>query len=111
MKEEKVLSVAEWNNYVVSNDSVLLYFYSEDCGVCNSLQPKVISLVEEKFPKMNMVLLNAFKNRELAAQIRVLSIPGIVLYMDGKEVFRANGLIMMSDLERKIARPYNMMFG
>jgi thioredoxin-like negative regulator of GroEL len=99
-----------WFEYVNENDAVLLYLHNDRCGVCNTLHPKVISLVDEKFPKITLVNLDAELNRELAAQIRMMSIPGIILYMAGKEVFRANGMIAISDLERMIARPYSIMF-
>ena len=74
------------------------------------LQPKIRELMESKFPKVKLVFLDATINRELAAQLRMLSIPGIIYYADGHEVFRSNGLIQLSEFERKVERPYNLMF-
>jgi thioredoxin-like negative regulator of GroEL len=100
----------EWESLVKREDAVLLYLYNTSCDICNSLRPKVKSLIESKFPKIKMVTLNAVENQELAAQIRMLSVPGIILYMDGKETHRANGLIILSEFESRIRRPYEMMF-
>jgi thioredoxin-like negative regulator of GroEL len=102
--------VLAWEEFVKSNDAVLLYLHNDACGVCNTLHPQVRALVNGKFPKINMVDLDAVVNRELAAQLRMLSIPGIILYVDGREVFRANGMISLGELEQKIARPYGLMF-
>lgn len=110
MEVKTTFSVEEWNTLIKQEDSVLLYLYDTNCNICNTLRPKVKGLIESKFPKIKMVVLNAPENRELAAQLRMLSVPGIILYMDGKEIFRANGLIVLSDFENKIRRPYELMF-
>lgn len=103
-------STEEWNLLVKQEDALLLYLFNTNCEICNTLRPKIKLLVEENFPKIKMVTLNAVENKELAAQLRMLSVPGIVLYMDGKEVFKANGLIILSEFESKIRRPYELMF-
>jgi thioredoxin 1 len=36
----------------------------------------------------------------------MLSVPGMLLFLDGREYFRANGMIAMEELEGKIGRPY-----
>ncbi len=102
--------VLAWEGFVKTKDAVLLYLHNDACGVCNTLHPQVRELVDRKFPKIEMIDLDAVQNRELAAQLRMLSIPGIILYVDGREVFRANGLISLGELEQKIARPYGLMF-
>ncbi|MDY0200910.1 MAG: thioredoxin family protein [Tenuifilaceae bacterium] len=105
-----IFSKQLWDELVAQHDSVLLYLSGNDCGVCRTLEPKIKELMENKFPKVKLVFLDADVNRELAAQLRMLSIPGIVFYADGHEVFRANGLIHLSEFERKVERPYNLMF-
>jgi thioredoxin-like negative regulator of GroEL len=110
MIDNKTFDADEWALHVNKHDAILLYLFNHKCEVCNSLFPKVKELVERKFPKVKMVILDAEENRALAAQIRMLSVPGIIFYLDGKEQFRANGLIQMSELDRKIERPYKMMF-
>jgi thioredoxin 1 len=91
--------------------AVLLYFYSTTCGVCHSLRPKLERLLQSKFPAVKASYLDASLNQELAAQLRMLSVPGIIFFMEGKEVFRANGLIALAEIEAKISRPYNLYFG
>jgi thioredoxin 1 len=110
MIDKSVFNSDEWTKLVKENEAVMLYLFSDKCEVCNSLFPKVMELIETKYRKIRMVVLDAEVNRALAAQIRMLSVPGIILYVDGKEQFRANGLVQMSELDKKIERPYNMMF-
>lgn len=110
MSTNHQISLEEWEQLLQQNDAVILYLYNNNCGVCNTLQPKIEELVMQEFPQIKVVALNAEVNRELAAQLRMLSVPGIILYMAGKEVFRSNGLIALSEFEQKVRRPYEIMF-
>jgi thioredoxin 1 len=93
-----------------SEPAFLLYFYNDICGVCHVLWPKVEDLMKEEFPKVRVIRVHANASRELAGQLRMLSVPGILLYLDGHETFRANGMIGLGELHEKIARPYGLMF-
>jgi len=88
----------------------MLYFYNDICGVCHVLWPKVETLMKEEFPKIKLIRVHAKESLELAGQLRMLSVPGILLYLDGHETFRANGMLSMGELYEKIARPYGLMF-
>ncbi|RZS98680.1 thioredoxin family protein [Cecembia calidifontis] len=103
-------SVQEFEEMLQQKPAVMVYFYQETCGVCKILFPKVKELVEDKFPQIELIVLEAEKNKELAAQLRMLAVPGILIYFDGKEFFRSNGLITLHELERKVERPYLLFF-
>ncbi len=89
----------------------MIYFYQDRCGVCKMLFPKVKNLMENQFPKIELIVLDADKNRELAAQLRMLAVPGILVFFDSKEFLRSNGLVTINELESKIERPYGLFFG
>lgn len=91
--------------------ALMLYFYNDTCGVCKTLWPRVEAMIQKEFPEIRLVRINATESRELAGQLRMLSVPGILLFMDGREVFRSNGMVSMDELYERIARPYGMMFG
>jgi thioredoxin 1 len=90
--------------------SVMVYFYHDKCGVCKTLFPKVKELVDKEFPKMEFLVLDSKQNLKTAAQLRMLTVPGIVVFFEGKEFYRANGLLSLSDLENKIERYYSLLY-
>lgn len=104
------MTLLEFESLRSSHPAFVLYFYNDTCSVCKTLWPRVEELIKNSFNKIELVRINADESRELAGQLRMLSVPGIVLFMDGREVFRANGMISMQELESRIARPYGMMF-
>ena len=105
------MQLAEYQSLLTTHPALMLYLYNDSCGVCQVLWPQVEQLVREKFPEIQLVRVNAAESRELAGQLRMLSVPGMLLFLEGKEYFRANGMVSMEELERKIGRPYNMRFG
>ena len=90
---------------LTTHPALMLYFYNDSCGVCKVLWPQVEQLVWEEFPEIQLVRVNAAESRELAGQLRMLSVPGMVLFMEGKEYFRINGMVPLAKLEEQIVRP------
>lgn len=87
------------------------YFYQDDCGICHALWPKVEHLLQNKFPQIKVRRLDARQHRELAGQHRMLAVPGLLFFVGGREHFRANGLVTMSELEAKLSPAYEAYFG
>ena len=104
------MNLSAFKTLLSSHPAFMLYFYNDTCGVCKTLWPQVEALLKEEFPEIRLLRVNATESRELAGQLRMLSVPGIVLFMEGQEIFRANGMISMDELHNRIARPYEMMF-
>jgi thioredoxin-like negative regulator of GroEL len=110
MEITKKISSAEFEKILQGNPAVLIYFYQDSCGVCKILFPKVKTLLEQDFPKMEILVFEAVQNRELAAQLRMLSVPGIMIFFEGKEFFRSSGMVTTGELKAKIGRLYEMFF-
>ena len=64
-----------------------------------------------KFPQIKVRRLDARQHRELAGQHRMLAVPGLLFFVGGREHFRANGLVTLSELEAKLSPAYEAYFG
>jgi len=104
------MTLAEFNLLKASEPAFMLYFYNDTCNVCKALWPKVLKLFEEKFPEMKIWRVYVAGSQQLAGQLQMLSVPGVIIFFDGREHFRSSGMIAVSELENKTARPYNLMF-
>lgn len=109
-------SPAELNNIedvvlkLQQEQAVMLYFYSNNCAPCISLRPKVIDLVKQEFPRMELFLINSEKHPEIAAAHNCFSNPTLVLYFEGREFRRMSKYISIPQLSDEIMRPYALMF-
>ncbi|NLI60776.1 MAG: thioredoxin [Clostridiales bacterium] len=77
---------------VLDSDSpVLVDFYADWCGPCKMISPIIDQVAKEYGGKAKITKLNVDENSELATQFRVMSIPTLVFFKDGKEVERMMG--------------------
>jgi thioredoxin 1 len=80
---------------------VLVDFYAEWCYPCRVIAPEVEALAA-KYEKLLVGKLNVDENQRVAAEYRVLNIPTLVLFKDGREVERIIGAVPRAVIEEKI---------
>ena len=67
-------------NEIIKQDKVLIDFYAEWCGPCKMLSP----ILEELENDIKIIKVDVDKLPKLAEQFRVMSIPTLVFFNDGK---------------------------
>ncbi|HHT35772.1 MAG: thioredoxin family protein [Candidatus Wallacebacter cryptica] len=88
---------------------VLLFFGSQDCGVCRDLKPKVETLLEQ-YPQIRSAYIDTNEFMELAAFHSIFSIPAVLVFIEGKEVIREARYISLRQLQSRIERYYHLLF-
>ena len=84
---------------VESNDRVLVEFYTDNCGICNSMEPIVGIVARET--DATVVTVNPGFDLDAVEAYDVQSVPTFVLFEDGEEVDRlAEGFV---EAERLVA--------
>ncbi len=106
----EIRSYEEFLKLKAEETAVLGYFSTEKCNVCKVLKPKVAELIDQEFPKMKLVFVDAEKVPEAAAQNRVFTSPTILVFFDGRETIRKSRSIGIDELRREISRPYSLIF-
>ena len=104
------MNTEQLQQYIASNDAVMVYFSGENCGVCKALQPKIKKLLSEEFPKIKQIFIEAHKFPQTAAQYNVLTIPTVILFFDSKEFIRQSRHISCEQIEQQLIRTYNLFF-
>ena len=88
---------------------VLLYFSGEHCSVCHALRPKFRELFDAEFPKLKQIYLDAQEYAEVSSYYNVLSLPTILVFLDGREFVREGRTVSLHKLREQLKRPYGMM--
>ena len=78
-------------------------FFAEWCMPCVMMGP-VFEEVAEKFKKFKFRKVNIEDNKDLASKYKVMSIPCIIVFKDGKEIDRIIGSVPEEVLEEKIGK-------
>jgi len=66
--------------------AVIVDFWAPWCGPCKTLGPNLEAAVNAAGGKVRMVKINVDENQQIAAQMRIQSIPAVYAFFDGKPV-------------------------
>ena len=86
---------------LISNGKVLVDFNAEWCGPCRMLKPVIDEIAEDR-SDIKIISVNIDDEDELAEKYNVMSIPCLLLFVDGEEVKRSVGFKPKSEIERFI---------
>jgi len=84
--EEKVLKDS-------SASLILVDFWAPWCEPCKQLTPLLEKVVNNSSGKVNLVKINIDENQQIAAQLRIQSIPAVFAFKDGQPVNAFQGVI------------------
>lgn len=93
---------SSFNNLVETNQLVLLDFFADWCGPCQTLSPVLQELKAELGEMVKIVKVDVDKNQKLALQFNVRSVPALFLFKNGSEVWKHSGVMTKSDLIKAI---------
>lgn len=93
---------SEFDSLLNQSKPILLDFYADWCGPCQTLLPTVNKLSEEYNGTVEIRKVNVDENKELAAQFQIRSIPALFFIKDNKIVDKVSGLAPEGALRTKL---------
>ncbi len=94
---------------ILNEEMILLYFGSSSCGVCVDMKPKVEDVLK-KYPRIKSIYIDVEKSHNIAISYDIFTIPGILVFVEGKETIREARYISIGDIDNKIHRYYDLLF-
>jgi len=85
-----------------SQELLLVDFYADWCGPCQTLAPILDRVVTELEGKVTLYKVNVDKHPQLAQQFAIRSIPHLMLFKKGKILWRKGGLITSAELLKQL---------
>ena len=87
-----------------SDKPVVIDFYAEWCGPCQQMAPHFEALSEELGGSYKLVKLDIDKEREIAVNHGIASIPTLIFYKGGEQIGSESGYLDRGELKAAIEK-------
>ncbi|MBU3680896.1 MAG: thioredoxin [Flavobacterium sp.] len=81
---------------------VLVDFYATWCGPCTQLAPILKQVKDQLGDRISIIKIDVDKNQELAAFYQVRGVPTMLLFQNGKQLWRQSGVVSKAVLIQQI---------
>lgn len=96
------LSKKEYDEYLSAFPVVLVDFGAVWCPPCKKMEPVMDSLQKELKNKFKLTNIDGGINTDIMKELNVTVLPTFILYKNGKEVWRKEGLVEKAEFVRVI---------
>ncbi len=87
-----------FNDVIKNQQPVLVDFHATWCGPCKQMAPELLKFARQNTGKLRVIKIDIDKNPALASQYQVQGVPTLVLFKEGKILWRQSGAMSSSQL-------------
>ncbi|MCA6489700.1 MAG: thioredoxin fold domain-containing protein [Chitinophagaceae bacterium] len=96
------MTMQEYKRIIQAAPVVLVDFGAEWCPPCKKMEPVLADLQNELKGKFMLVKVDGGKDTEVLQANKVSSLPVFVVYKNGKETFRGQGVLKKEELKARL---------
>ncbi len=90
--------MSKFSEILKQNKPVLVDFFAEWCGPCKMMSPILKQVKEALGDRVFIVKIDVDKNQTLAARYQVRGVPTLMLFNEGKQVWRQSGVVQKDEI-------------
>ncbi|MCL9809800.1 thioredoxin [Flavobacterium luminosum] len=93
---------SSFQNIIDSEKPVLIDFFATWCGPCQMLGPILQEVKASLGDRVSIIKIDVDKNQELAAKYQVRGVPTMMLFQQGKPLWRQSGVLSKEEIIKTI---------
>ena len=98
VSKAKQLSTKEYMTMIPADQTVLVDIGAVWCPPCKKMEPVINELVQSEGAKFKLVRIDGGVQENLAKELNAVSFPTFIIYKEGKEVWRKEGVVSKEEL-------------
>lgn len=96
-----------FQDIINSETPVLFDFYGTWCGPCQMLGPILKQVKDSLGERVSIIKIDVDKNQELAAKYQIRGVPTMMLFQNGKQLWRQSGVLSKEEIIEVILKNSN----
>ncbi len=93
---------SNFNNLINSEKPVLIDFFATWCGPCQTLGPILKQVKDSLGDRISIIKIDVDKNQDAAQQYQVRGVPTMILFQNGKQLWRQSGVVSKEEIIKVI---------
>ena len=90
--------MSKFSEIINQEKPVLVDFFAEWCGPCKMMS-HILKEVKDVFQdKVSILKIDVDKNQAIAAKYQVRGVPTLIIYKEGKQVWKQSGVVQKNEL-------------
>ncbi len=94
--------MSKFNEILNSNIPTLVDFHATWCGPCKTMAPILDQLKKNMHDQVRILKVDVDKNPAAAQKFQVRGVPTLILFKEGKMLWKESGVMDVSTLELKV---------
>lgn len=99
--------MSSFQELINAETPVLVDFFATWCGPCQMLAPVLKDVKDSLGERVTIIKIDVDKNQSLAAQYQVRGVPTMMLFQNGKQLWRQSGVLSKEQIIETILQKSN----
>ena len=96
-----------FDTIINSEKPVLIDFFATWCGPCKTLAPILKEVKDNLGEGITIIKIDVDKNQQLASKYQVRGVPTMILFQNGKQLWRQSGVLSKQEIIKTIIAKRN----
>ena len=96
------IKMSDFDTIINSDKPVLIDFFATWCGPCKILGPILKEVKDNLGDRVSIIKIDVDKNQQISSQYQVRGVPTMILFQNGKQLWRQSGVVSKEEIIKTI---------